>query len=256
VSGPFTKESDQMNIDVVKPQENFRGLPYGHWLARWNNWLVSPDPDYYDGGEIFFLRGNLDYRPVANDIEYPRFIDPEGIYERIGENGYRIYEDTTLFIPIITSSYNLGNVLDGVLKDTEEDIRRYINKDIDRGHDMWAMIKSANSPKASKIVNNLENYRVESPLFKLVVPTNSKLNKHQYMQDEPGIYDAVVGGYCLIIRSLPRGSFRINFGARGSGDYNTNAVYDVIVEGRRPVTVRDSSGSQMRLRKKSLKIPV
>jgi hypothetical protein len=256
VSRPITKESDQMNIDVVKPQENFRGLPYGHWFARWNNWLVSPDPDYYDGGEIFYLRGNLDYRPATNGIEYPRFIDPEGIYERMGENGYRIYEDTSLFIPIITSSYNLGIVLDGVRKETEEEIRRYINKDIDRGHDMWAMIKRSNAPKASKIVNNLKDYRVESPVFKLVVPPNSKLNKHQYLQDEPGIYDAVVGGYCLIIRSLPKGSFRINFGARGSGDYGTNAVYDVIVEGRRPVTVRDSSGSKMFLKKKSLRIPV
>jgi len=237
-----------MNIDVVRPQENFRGLPYGNWLARWTNWLFSPDPDYYDGGEMFFLRGNLDYRPVAKDIEYPRFIDPEGIYEKIGENGYTIFEDASLFIPIITSQYNLGDVLDGVTKDTEEDIRRYVNKDLDRGHDMWATIKSANSGKASKIVKNLEDYRVESPLFKLVIPTNSKLNKYQYMQSEPGIHDVIVGGYCLIIRSLPKGSFRINFGGRGSGDYYTNAVYDVIVEGKRPVTVRDTSGSNMILR--------
>jgi len=238
-----------MNIDVVRPQENFRGLPYGNWFARWTNWLFSPDPDYYDGGEMLFLRGNLDYRPVANDIEYPRFIDPEGIYERIGENGYTIFEDTSLFIPVITSQYNLGDVLDGVRKDTEEDIRRYVNKDIDRGHDMWAIIKRENSAKASKIVKNLEDYRFESPLFKLVIPTNSKLNKYQYMQSEPGIHDVVVGGYCLIIRSLPKGSFRINFGGKASGDYYTNAVYDVIVEGKRPVTVRDTSGSKMILRR-------
>lgn len=231
-----------MKVDVVSTTENFRGLPYGFWFAKWTNWLMSANPDHYDGGEMFFLRGNLDYRPVASGMKFPRYLDAGGVFDRTNEMGFRIYEDTSLFVPVITSHYTLGIVLEGNRKGTEDEVRQYINKDIDRSGDMWATIRSEHSTRPSKIVDDLREFRVESPLFRLVVPKDSKLNKKQYMEEKPGIYDAVVGGYCLIIRFLQKGSYRINFGAKGRGDFYTNALYDVTVRGKREISVQDVSG--------------
>ncbi|HEY6886026.1 MAG TPA: hypothetical protein VI278_18495, partial [Nitrososphaeraceae archaeon] len=102
-----------MRCEVVPPCNNFRGLSYGHWLALWNNLLLSENPDKYDGHLMLFLRGNLDYKPAMQNIPYPRFIDPNGIYDRTNEKGIRIFEHTAIFIPVITSCYTIGTLIDG-----------------------------------------------------------------------------------------------------------------------------------------------
>ena len=65
-----------MSIEVVSPNENFGGMSYGEWAIEWNKWLFSEDPDTYDGGNVLFLRGNVDYRPVGKEPGSPRYVDP------------------------------------------------------------------------------------------------------------------------------------------------------------------------------------
>ena len=64
-----------MHIDIVQPNENFGGLSYGEWAAEWNKCLFSEDPDTYDGSNVLFLRGNVDYRPISKSKSSPRHID-------------------------------------------------------------------------------------------------------------------------------------------------------------------------------------
>ena len=106
---------------------------------------------------------------------------------------------------------------------------------------MWATIIRKGDMKSSKIVKNLKDYRVESPLFRLVIPKNSLLKDKTEYASKPGIYDAVSGGYFIMIRSLPPSTYRINFGAKGRGTYRTNAVYDILVEGKKRDRVIDES---------------
>jgi hypothetical protein len=197
---------------------------------------------------MLYLRGNLDYKPAMQDISYPRFIDPTGVYDRTNENSIRIFEHIAIFIPIITSCYTIGTLIDGKLLSTEEEVRHQVNMDIEQGGEMWAVIMKKGEEKQTRIVRNLGDFLVESPLFKLVVPENSLLNKKQYMPEErPGIYEAVSCAYCLILETLPPSSYRITFGGNGRGNYYTNSVYDLIVARKTRDTVVDISNSKTRI---------
>ena len=44
-----------------------------------------------------------------------------------------------------------------------------------------------------------------------------------------------------MIRSLPKGRYRLEFGGNGRGNYSTNSIYDIAVEGLRKNTVMDNT---------------
>lgn len=234
-----------MRVDVVPPHQNFRGLSFGEWVTIWNNWLLSEDPDIFDGGDILFLRGNINYKPLGQLEGAPRHIDPSSVYNRTGKNGETIFEGTSIFFPVIDSMMKIGEFYDGKIMKRIEQLRYAVNKDINEGGPMWASIMRKGDKMPSKLVKDLKEYRVESPLFKLHIPKDSLLREKTEYASKPGTYDAVSGGYFVMIRSLPPSNYRINFGAEGRGIYRTNAVYDISVQGRKRDHVVDKSGSNM-----------
>ena len=130
-----------MKVDVVQPHENFRGMSYGEWAVEWNKWLFSKDPDEYDEGNILFLRGNVDYRPIGNDPSSPKYINQDAIYDRTGRNGITIFERTAIFIPVIASTFFIQENYEGRTIRTEQDLRYIVNKDTDVSPEIWAAIK-------------------------------------------------------------------------------------------------------------------
>lgn len=231
-----------MKVDVVPVNENFRGLSYGQWAAIWDNWLMSADPDNAVRKDIAFLRGNLDYAPVTDD-EFPRFADPSSALIKTDQNAEIIFENTAVFIPVLTAHYSIGDIYDGKKLNSDAELREAVNKDSDESLRVWALIKHRKNK--SRIVGDLRRYRVESPLFKLSIATNSKLRQGAQDAARPGLYDTVVGGFFLIIRSLPRGKYRLEFGGSGRGNYNTSSVYDITVEQPRKTMVMDSSSKML-----------
>jgi len=233
-----------MKIDVVRPTENFRGMSYSEWATIWSNWLFSEDPDTYDGSNILFLRGNVSYKPVDDSEEGgPRHIDLRGIYDRTGQNGERIFEGTSILIPVIVSMFSIGDIYEGIKLKTPQQLRYTANIDLDRGGPMWATIMRKGERHAYKIVNNIRDYRVATPLFKFIVPDNSLLMDKAEVPVRPGIYDAVTVGFFLLIKLLVPSTYRINFGGKGTGAYYTNSLYDITVQGKRRDTVKDESSS-------------
>ena len=230
----------------MQPWENFRGLSYGNWLVLWNNWLMSEDPDHYRRGAVLFLRGNLDYRPPTENIDYPRFIDQNSFHNRTAKKTIKIFEDTPIFIPVITSCYTLGSEIDGKSLVTEAQVRQHVIEDIERGGQVWATIADRKTHRTAKLVTNLKKFLTESPLFSLVIPEASLLNDRQYMPLKPDVYEAVSCAYCIILTSLPHSSYRLAFGGKGRGDHYINAVYDIIVEPKIHDTVRDISGRTLK----------
>jgi hypothetical protein len=240
-----------MKIDVVLPTENFRGMSYGDWAVLWSNWLLSEQPDNYAGSDVLFLRGNVDYKPLRGATGAPRHSDPKGVYNRTGSKGEKVFEGTAIFFPVVNALLSTGELYDGRLLKDEEDIRFAAKKDIDEGCAIWANIKRKGDKKPTKIVKNLRDYRVESPLFKLVVPQKSQLRDRMESPLEPGIYDSVTAGYYVLIRSLPPLTYRIHFGGKGRGTYYTDSVYDVTVQGKKKGdTVIDRSGHMITLKHK------
>lgn len=87
----------------LKLNENFNGLSYGNLLARWNNWLLSSNPYYY-GGDILFLRGN-----VENYTDSNSFLD----MTNFSGNGQRISYGTAVFFAVISCQFNIGDYYEG-----------------------------------------------------------------------------------------------------------------------------------------------
>jgi hypothetical protein len=46
---------------------------------------------------------------------------------------------------------------------------------------------------------------------------------------KPGVYDAVAGGYFVLLPDLALSTYQIDFGCEGPGDYSTRGVYDITV---------------------------
>ena len=230
-----------MKLDIVPPNENFKGMSYGDWISVWANWLWSADPNY-DGGDMLFLRGNINYGPVGGIAGAPRFIDRKDFYDRTGDKGETINKKTGILIPILTSQLNLGSIFDGKKISSREKQRYYLNKDMDRMYSVWATILINRDKKAMKIVRNIREFRVQSHLFKFSMPSNSLLNAKSEVPEEVGEFESLVGGYFIIIRALAPSSYRIIFGGSGPGTYYTNAIYDIRVEGGRKERLVDLSG--------------
>lgn len=228
-----------MKLNVVPVNENFRGLSYGEWVSIWDNWLMSEDPDNAIRKDILFLRGNLDYMSVAPANDFPRFSDSSAALIKTNQNSEMIFENTAVLIPVLTAHYSIGDIYDGKRLNSEHEMREAVNRDSDDSLRIWATITY--KKKTSKIVNNLNAYRVESPLFRLRIPDNSRLRLKTQDVVKPGVYDTVAGGFFLIVRSLPRGKHRLEFGGNGRGNYNTNSIYDIAVKGLRKNNVTNST---------------
>ena len=228
-----------VKVDVVPIHENFRGLSYGEWATIWDNWLMSEDPDSAIRKDILFLRGNLGYTSVSSNNDFPRFSDSSATLIKTDQNTEIIFENTAILIPVLTAQYSVGDIYDGKKLDNEYELRDAVNRDSDESLRIWATI--TNKGRKSRIVNDLNRYRIESPLFHLSIPVNSRLRLGTQDAVKPGLYDTVVGGFFLIIRSLPRGKYGLEFGGNGRGNYSTNSIYGIAVKGIRKNMVIDST---------------
>lgn len=237
-----------MKLDILPVNECFRGLSYGQWASMWCNWLMSKDPDNTTRKDILFLRGNLNYASVAPHSDSPRFSDPSSALIRTGEDMEMIFENSAIFVPVLTAQYSIGDIYDGMKLKDEQDLRDAVNRDSDESLSIWATITF--KKRTSKLADDLTRYRVESPLFQLSVPTASKLRLKTQDRVKPGNHYTVVGGFFLLICSLPKGRYRLEFGGKGRGGYGTNSVYELAVEGIRKNTVLDSTETVISHRKR------
>ncbi len=226
-----------MKYSVIRPQENFRGLQYGDWVGRWWNWLLSDEPDIYRG-DMLFLRGNLDYKPVGE--EGPVHIEPNSFFDKTGKKGVKIFENTPILIPVCITVFRIGvDLFDGTLIETEQDARLAGIRDNQESKAMWATI-SCNGNKPKKIVNNLQDYFVESPIFDLKISYKSPIRKRMDMPLEAGKFPSLTAGYYILLGSLAPSMYRIRFGTNGRGAYYTDAIYDITVHGEKKFPVDDS----------------
>lgn len=234
-----------MNIDVVPPSQNYRGMSYGEWAIEWDRWLMSEDPDRKIRKDILFLRGHLDYKPVSSGFNVPRFMNFNSFLDRTGEKGEKIFRNTAVLVPLLTARYSLGDIYDGKRIDCETQLRDAINKDTDESLRAWAVIQQLNSKKPRKIVPDINGFRIESRLYKLQIPAKSKLRNKMECTAHPGVYDSIIGGYFVIIKSLPEGRFRITFGGEGRGRYSTCSIYDISVNSERRQGIEDFSSRRL-----------
>jgi hypothetical protein len=249
-----------VNYDIVKPEQTYKGLSYGDWVARWSNWVFSDDPDSTElQGDILFLRGNLRYsQDIAKaevmglfmtDKDKRSIIRWGSFYDRTGDSSILISTDTAIFVPVLTDTEFFGLPSEGGSMTTEEQVRNIARTNNDESGPIWATIESygEKGPQPQPLCkDDLTNYRITSPVFKLWIS-----ERNPYWKDilqypiNPGEYHAVTDGFFILVVNLPEGSYRIRFGGKGrlSHNYRTDSIYDIHVTDtfRRKSTVTDIS---------------
>jgi hypothetical protein len=220
-----------MKFKISPPNEKFGDKSYGEWAAEWWNWLMSDNPDSYDINDaVIFLRANIDYIYIDKNKRIRR--QSGNHYDRTGQRGIKIHEDTGIFFPVIECEFNDGdlNPETGGKIQTEEEMRILARKDIDSGWKIGATIR-VREGSSQPIVNDLRYYRAVSPLFKLVVSEKNNLRHSMEDELEPGIYNAVTDGYWILLSSLPCSTnpYEIHFEATHR-DYRYSATYEIIVK--------------------------
>ena len=221
-----------INVHVVPISENFRGRSYGEWASEWWNWVLSEQPDeYVADAPIIFLRGNNDYDYVTENhirVNTTSHLD-------MTKHAICIYEDTAIFFPVIEAELNEGDPSPKdpkrILTEVSE-MRQYVRKDIEGCGPVAATIRHGDE-LPQRIVNNLLDFRAESPAFDLVVPAKSFLKDRMEWVFKPGVFRAVTDGYWILIRSLPASDikYQIHFEANAPGTYYS-ATYDILVKCR------------------------
>ena len=229
---------------VIPPEQNFRGLTYGNWASIWWNWLLSRDPEHFNGYEILFLRGNVSYGPVGGVKGAPRDLAGTSYFDRSGEKGEKIWGRTPVFFPVVNSMYCLGDIYEGIKLTEEEDLRFAARKDIVEGGDMRAEISSGIN-RRRRVVNDIKKYLIESPLFDLTVSCKSTLRHKMENTLRPGKFKCVTVGYYILIESLSPGEYHLKFEAKGRGNYYSKSVYDITVEEQKRDFVKDVSNSKI-----------
>jgi hypothetical protein len=225
------KNEIKNGVNIVEPHLNFRGLSYGNWAVTWCNWLLSENPDDYEGG-VLFLRGNVNYGPIGGVKGAPLHLDPKAYYDRTGDMGETIFAGTPIFFPILNAITCEGDIFDGTIVKSEHNMRYAAYKDITESEKMWATIRNPVQGPAKPLVMNINDFLIESPLFVLTVPKKSALRKKLENSMKPGTYLSITVGYYILVEfSLPS-TYRLEFGGYGRGSYHTDARYDIRVISR------------------------
>ena len=138
----------------------------------------------------------------------------------------------------------------------EGGLRNAVFRTLGAGSNIWARCKYQDDPKNSYLsyplpVPDLRSYYMESPLFRLFVSERSRLKDGLDEPFEAGVFDAVTGGYFLLLKSLEPGAYRIRFGGKGKGSYLTDSIYDITVSKAQRQSIREAwEGKQSDVPKK------
>jgi len=212
-------------LRIADPRCVFRGLTYGQWVAVWLNQLMSDQPDVQYSGRgkgMVFLRGNIEFA-YTQDPAHP-FLD------MTVENRLRIFEDTAIVVPVMTTMFNLGETYQGQIMNDEISMRNTGRRDTVDGGAIGATITvPTNLKDPYPLVDNLDDFYVESPLFPLSVAENNAYKKTGDSYIEAGPYQSLTVGVFVIISHWPVGLFRLTVFGRGVGSYLSRSVYDIEV---------------------------
>lgn len=224
---------------ILEASNAFRGLTYGDHLAEWVKWLVSESPTYEGSpNEVLYLHGNVSYlhdRTTGARLQTVPFennTSVNGVF-----CGSVIYSNTPIFIPILSSSYSVGERYydDGRLIQTMNDCKFICRRDIYNSGPFWCTLEKADWDKPLDLSKWVHYY--ESPSFTLNVSEYSPLKDRFETPWQAGQYEAFAAALAIMLNTslenknwLEEGRYRLRFGGYGRNNYSTDAVQDLVVE--------------------------
>jgi hypothetical protein len=194
------------NLEYFSPESTPYGKSYSGWTAKWWQWVLSipksENPLIDDTGEnsaknqsgpVWFLAGTL-----------------KGPAERT----CTIPADRAILFPVINVEASVAEG-DGT---TEEELAARVKFEMDQITDIRAMISGTN-------VNELKQYRIQSPLFDVTLPVNNVLGLSAQTTE------MMSEGFWLFLKPLEPGKYDLNsFGSCLAGRIMIGVSYHLTIE--------------------------
>lgn len=193
-------------LELYAPDSRPFGRTYAEWTARWWQWVLAlartrnPLVDENDkncannqGGPVWFLAGTL-----------------KGQAER----SCTIPADKAILFPVINFEASVAEG-DGT---TEEELAGCAKFEMDQISNMRAMISDTN-------VNELKQYRIQSPLFNVTLPADNVLGL-------PAQTTRMISeGFWLFLKPLAPGKYNLHsFGSCLAGKIKIGISYHLTIE--------------------------
>jgi hypothetical protein len=194
------------DLELYAPDSKPFGRTYAEWTARWWQWILSiaktenPLVDENakscannQGGPVWFLAGKL-----------------KGSAER----SCTIPADKAILFPVINFESSVADG-DGT---TDEELASRAKSEMDQITNMQAMISGTN-------VNELKQYRIQSPPFNVTLPTDNVLGL-------PAQTTKMISeGYWLFLKPLEPGKYDLHsFGSCLAGRIKIGISYHLTIE--------------------------
>jgi hypothetical protein len=211
---------------AIKPNETVKGGTYGDWIAAWHKWLLGDYVAQELQSEILFLVGNLSYG-YAQDQKRAQ---QKKSNNRLRNKGVIISNRTSLFIPVMTTFHTIAEHYEDTDLLNEGALRQACEDDIQHGGKIYLTVETK-SHGVTKLVDDLVSYNFVTSLFDLEVSDRNPLKDRLDVPIAVGRYRALASGFYVIVGHLPSEEkhYRLKFGGKGKGDYETDAEYDITV---------------------------
>lgn len=245
--------SSNRGYTVVPANELYRGKSYAEWISDWYNWFVSEEPDDHNRGPVVFLKSYPSPRKLKAKAEDKEPMDSS--YKStfinypnlaVGNDSIEIFDDQAILAPVMGANMDAEDSAT-----TEEYMRNWVRNQIDNGD---------NPPKSYQLTINgqpvfddedaLHAYRVETPLFQLMIPDTefgASLKDFMEIPYKPGIYNSVADGYFVLLKDLKKTAYVIHCYSQGSNyggkqRYYSEYIYHIKILNREGRTSSPSMG--------------
>jgi len=240
-TGQFGLASDQLqllamsntaatnNPGVAPVQSNYEGASYAQWAARWWQYSLSLPVDqspFLDttganftsgqSGKVWFLSGVISFNTNGEPL-------PPGEINTAVRN-VSVPSGTALFFPVLNSEADNLNPFGPNTTFTADQLRAFAKQNMDLAENLQVQIDG-------RSINNLNDYRVQSPVFSYTLPDNNIVGKTTGV-NVPGqtVSPAVDDGIYLMLRPLSVGHHTVHFaGDFGAGSFALDVTYNITV---------------------------
>jgi len=191
---------------VFPPDSNPYGVSYAEWTARWWQWILSlqieSHPAIDQTGENCKLNQNGPVWFLA------------GTVGGVAHRSCSISSGLALLLPVLNHG---GTLADEPTFKSDDDLQLHARREMDVISELEVNIDGMN-------INGLEEYRVQTPVFDVVLPKNNLFG------GIPGPTKGVADGYWLFIKPFALGKHKIHcFGSCRAGKVIIGIDWDITI---------------------------
>jgi len=178
--------ADDLNPGIYSRDSKPFGTQYGDWLVRWSQWFIQIPAD---------INPREHYTPerCATDQSGPVWFLTDILKEK-EERTCTIPSDKAILLPILSGTCWTDKT--DPIPMTEQEITKCAMAGNEYG--------KISATLDGKTIQNLNNYRTQSPFFNITVPENNVFN------NMPGVWKAKTDGFFLFLEPLSPGNHTLS----------------------------------------------